>query len=134
MMARQLGYLDSAVFIYALFPSDERYERCKAILTDLQTGEAEGRLDPLVLHELVTILPTLRQFPDREAVARYLRGIVGARGVLADQRDLLLAALVRWTERGGGFTDAWLAILALTDGQLVCAPDQADLPDVTNSF
>lgn len=134
MMARQLGYLDSAVFVYALFPKDARHERCKAILADLQTGEAEGRLDPLVLHELITILPTLQQFPDRAAVARYLRGIVGARGIIAEQRDLLLAALVRWTERGGGFTDSWLAILALTDGQLVCAPDPADLPDVMNSF
>jgi predicted nucleic acid-binding protein len=133
-MARQLGYLDSAVFVYALFPSDARHKRCKAILADLQTGEAEGRLDPLVLHELVTILPTLKQFPDRVAVARYLRGIVGARGVIAEQRDLLLAALVRWTERGGGFADAWLAILALTDGQLVCAPDAGAFPDVTNAF
>jgi predicted nucleic acid-binding protein len=134
MMARQLGYLDSAIFVYALYPQDERHARCKAILADLQTGEAEGRLDPLVLHELVTILPTLKQFPDRAAAARYLRGIVGARGVIAEQRDLLLAALVRWTERGGGFTDAWLAILALTDGQMVCAPDPADLPDVVNSY
>jgi predicted nucleic acid-binding protein len=134
MTALQLGYLDSAIFVYALFPSDERHARCKAILTDLQTGEAEGRLDLLVLHELVTILPTLPQFPDRPAVARYLRGIISARGIIAEQRDLVLAALIRWTERGGGFADAWLAILALTDGKPVCAPDPVDLPDVPNSF
>jgi predicted nucleic acid-binding protein len=134
MTARQLGYLDSALFIYALFPEDARHARCRAILADLQTGDAEGRLDPLVLHELATILPTLRQFPDRQAVARYLRGLLSARGIVAEQRDLLLAALLRWTERGGGFVDAWLAILALTDGQAVCAPDAADLPDVANSF
>ena len=134
MMARQLGYLDSAVFVYALFPSDARHARCKTILADLQSGDAEGRLEPLVLHELIAILPTLKQFPDRAAVGRYLRGIVSARGVLIEQRDLLLAALVRWTERGGGFADAWLAILALTDGQMVCAPDAADLPDLPNSF
>jgi predicted nucleic acid-binding protein len=134
MTVRQLGYLDSAIFVYALFPSDERHARCRAILTDLQTGEAEGRLDLLVLHELVTILPALSQFPDRPAVARYLRGIISARGVIAEQRDLILAALIRWTERGGGFADAWLAMIALTDRLPVCAPDPADLPDVANSF
>ena len=134
MTAKQLGYLDSALFIYALFPHDERHARCRAILADLQTGDAEGRLDPIVLHELTGILPTLRQFPDRQAVARYLRGVLCARGVMAEQRDLLLAALLRWTERGGGFVDAWLAILALTDGQPICAPDAADLPDVTNAY
>lgn len=134
MTAKQLGYLDSATFVYALFPSDPRQARCKAILTDLQTGEAEGRLDLLVVHELVTILPTLLQFPDRPAVMRYLRGIISARGIICEQRDLVLAALVRWTERGGGFVDAWLATLALTDGQPVCAPDAVDLPDVTNTY
>jgi len=133
-MAQQLGYLDTALFVYALFPQDERHARCRAVLAELQSGDAEGRLDPLVVHELSAILPTLRQFPDRPAVARYLRGIVCARGVMVEQRDLLLAALIRWVERGGGFVDAWLAILALTDGRPVCAPDASDLPDVGNSF
>ncbi len=133
-MAQQLGYLDTALFVYALFPKDERHARCRDLLAALQTGDAEGRLDVLVLHELSLLLPTLPQFPDRAAVARYLRGIVRAQGVMAEGRDLLLAALLRWTERGGGFAEAWRAIQALTDGQPVCAPDARDLADVTNTF
>ncbi len=133
-MAQQLGYLDTGIFVYALFPKDERHARCRAVLADLQSGEAEGRLDPLVVHELSAILLSLHQFPDRATAARYLRGIVCARGVMVEQRDLLLAALIRWVERGGGFVDAWLGILALTDGRPVCAPDAADLLDVVNSF
>lgn len=134
MSARQLGYLDSALFVYALFPQDERYARCRAILAELQVGDAEGLIDPLVLQELTTVLPTLRQFPDRPAVARYLRGLLSARGILADQRDLLLAALLRWTERGGSFVEAWIAIVALTEGRTVCAPDRDDFPDVANVY
>lgn len=133
-MSDQLGYLDTNLFVHALFPNDAQYPRCQAILTALGQGEAEGWLDPLVIHELTYVLLNLRRFPDRTAVEVYLRDLLRAPGVRAPQRALLLAALARWAGRGGGFVDAWLATLALAEGQPVCTANARDFPDVRNTF
>ena len=35
-MATELGYLDTNVFVHALFPQDVQYARCRAIVADLE--------------------------------------------------------------------------------------------------
>ena len=133
-MSAQLGYLDTNLFVHALFPRDPQHPRCQAIVTALGQGTVEGWIDPLVIHELTYVLLRLRPFPDRAAVEVYLRDLLRYPGVQAPQRPLLLAALSRWASRGGGFVDAWLATLALTDGQPVCSANVRDFPDVDNTF
>lgn len=133
-MSDRLGYLDTNLFVHALFPNDAHASRCQALLSALDEGRAEGWLDPLVIHELTYVLLNLRRFPDRTAVEAYLRDLLRAPGVRAPQRALLLAALARWASRGGGFVDAWLATLALAEGQPVCSVNARDFPDVRNTF
>lgn len=133
-MSEQIGYLDTNLFVHALFPRDPQYARCRAILTALGQGTAEGRLEPTVVHELTYVLLKLGRFPDRAAVEVYLRSILGAPGIHAPERNLLLAALSRWASRGGGFVDSWLATRALTEGQPVCSANVRDFPDVRNTF
>ncbi len=133
-MSGQLGYLDTNPFVHALFPQDPHYPRCRVLITELNGGNAEGWLDPLVIHELTYVLLRLPHFPDRTAVEVYPQDILRAPGVRAPQRALLLAALARWAGRGGGFVDAWLATQALADGQPVCSANVRDFPDVPNAF
>jgi predicted nucleic acid-binding protein len=133
-MSDQFGYLDTNIFVHALFPRDTQHARCRAILAALEQATGEGLLDPLVIHELTYLLLRLPHFSDRAAVEVYLRDLLRMTGVQAPQRPLLLAALSRWASRGGGFVDAWLATLALTEGQPVCSANVRDFPDVTNTF
>jgi predicted nucleic acid-binding protein len=133
-MATELGYLDTNLFVHALFPQDTQYARCRAIVADLEQGVATGWLDPLVIHELTYVLLNLRRFSDRAAVERYLRGIVRSPGVQSAERDTILAALSRWASRGGGFVDAWRATRALEQGHSVCSVNARDFPDVPNTF
>lgn len=133
-MSENLGYLDTNLFVHALFQADGPYPRCRALISTLNAGTARGQLDPFVVHELTYVLLRLRIFADRAAVEVYLRTILQAPGVQAPQRDLLLAALSRWASRGGGFVDAWLATRALADGEPVCSANARDFPDVENTF
>jgi predicted nucleic acid-binding protein len=133
-MSDKFGYLDTNIFVHALFPRDAQHARCRTILAALEQGTGEGILDPLVIHELTYLLLRLPHFLDRAAVEVYLRDLLRMTGVQASQRSLLLAALSRWASRGGGFVDAWLATLALTDGQPVCSANVRDFPDVDNTF
>lgn len=133
-MSDQLGYLDTNLFVHALFPHDPQHARCQAILTALGQGTAEGRLEPTVVHELTYVLLRLGWFPDRAAVEVYLHNLLRAPGIQTPDRDLLLAALSRWASHGGGFVDSWLATRALTEGQPVCSANARDFPDVRNTF
>lgn len=133
-MSEQFGRLDTNIFVHALFPRDTQYARCRAIIAALGDGSGEGWLDPLVVHELTYVLLRVRQFRDRAAIGIYLRDLLRMPGLQTAQRSLLLTALARWATRGGGFVDAWLATLALGDGQPVCTANARDFPDVRNTF
>ncbi len=131
---RQLGWLDTNIFIHALFPRDPHYPRCQELLRALDEGTAEGWLDPMVVHELSYVLGRLPAFRDRAAIAGYLRPILLTEQILTDDKPALLAAVARWTARGGGFVDAWLAVLAHRHELPVCSVNADDFPDVENTF
>lgn len=95
-----LGYLDTNLFVHALYPNDPHYPRCRALLAALADVTATGWLDVVVVYELTFILARRRRFPDRQAIERYLRGILAAPGVQVDDRATLLAALGRWRAPG----------------------------------
>ena len=40
----ELGYLDTNLFVHALYPNDPHYPRCRTILTALAEGEATALL------------------------------------------------------------------------------------------
>ncbi len=129
-----LGYLDTNLFVHALYPNDPHYLRCRALLAALADGTATGWLDVVVVYELTFILARRRRFPDREAIERYLRGILAAPGVRTEDRPALLTALGSWATRGVGFADTWLLARAQATGRPICSVNERDFGGVPNTF
>src|SRR6184192_1522732 len=134
-MPEQLGWLDTNLFVHALFPREPHHARCRAIVRALEEGRAEGWLDPLVVHELSYVLSRLGQrFPTRTAIEEYLRGILLIDAIHADDKAGLLEAVARWEIGRTGFADAWLAVRARRRGLPVCSVNQADFGSMPNTF
>lgn len=129
-----LGYLDTNLFVHALYPNDPHYPRCRAILTALADEQATGWLDVVVVYELTFILARRRRFPDRQAIARYIRGIVEAPGVMVVDKQMLLTALYRWAMQSVGFADAWLFTRSLMEGRAICSANSRDFGGVPNTY
>lgn len=129
-----LGYLDTNLFVHALYPNDPHYPRCRALLAALADGTATGWLDVVVVYELTFILARRRRFPNRQAIERYLRGILAAPGVQVDDHATLVATLSRWATRGVGFADAWLLARARATGRPICSVNDRDFDGVLNTF
>jgi hypothetical protein len=51
-VAVQLGWLDTNLFIHALYAGDREHARSCGLLNALADGRAEGWLSPLVLRQL----------------------------------------------------------------------------------
>jgi predicted nucleic acid-binding protein len=130
----QFGWLDTNLFVHALFPRDPHHARCRVILEALERGTGEGWLDPLVVHELSYVLGRLPAFPDRAAIHTYLRTVLLMDAVQADDKPGLLEALARWATGRVSLVDAWLAVVANRRGLPVCSVNRRDFPDVVNTF
>lgn len=133
-MVRQLGWIDTTIFVAVLFPHDPSYPACAALLLALEQGEAEGWIDPTVVHELTYVLRRTGLFPDREAIHTYVRSILLLGGVRAHDKDVMLDAIAQWQIRGIGFVDALLTTRAQRDSLPICSVNERDFLGVANSF
>ncbi|HEY8286124.1 MAG TPA: PIN domain-containing protein [Chloroflexota bacterium] len=134
MTDEALGWLDTNIFVHALFTRDSQYDRCRAVLQALREGRANGWVDVLVVHELTYVLGRLPQFATRAAIHEYIRGILSMTTVHADDKQALLATLARWATENVGFTDARLAVLAQAHGLPICSANLRDFSGVSYSF
>ncbi len=134
MTGERLGWLDTNIFVHALFTNDTQHDRCSAILQALQEGRAHGWVDVVIVHELTYVLGRLPQFPSRAAIHEYIRGILSPASIHADDKQVLLAGLARWATESVGFADARLAILAEAGGSPICSANRRDFPGIGNSF
>ncbi|MGH2391269.1 MAG: type II toxin-antitoxin system VapC family toxin [Chloroflexota bacterium] len=134
MTGETLGWLDTNIFVHALFAKDTRHDRCRAILQALQEGRANGWVDVVVVNELIYVLGRLPQFPGRAAIHEYIRGILSITSIYADDKQVLLAGLARWATERVGFADARLAILAEAHGLPICSANQRDFAGIDNSY
>lgn len=130
----EFGWLDTNVFIHALFPNDSQYTRSAEIIDGLVQGTGWGWISPLVVHELTYVLQRLVQFPGRQDVGTYLAGLLAGDTVLCTDKDVVLAALSRWSTQSVGFVDAYLHEMALHTDTPVCSANVRDFPGVANSF
>jgi len=133
-VSQQVRWLDSNLFVHTLFRNDANYARCRAIQQSLQDGDAEGWIDPVVVHELTYVLSRQRQFRTRVAVQEYVRDILLVESIHAEDKDGLLQAITRWARQNVGFVDAWLAVLAQRRGLPVCSVNAVDFAGVPNSY
>jgi predicted nucleic acid-binding protein len=133
-MTKDLGWLDTNLFVHALYRGDPEYRKCAEIIGGLQDGSVTGWIDRLVVHELTYVLKRLPQFPSMSEVHGYVRNILLAEGIRADDKSALLEALARWAAQEVGFVDAWLAVQALRRNMPVCSVNNRHFPDVENMF
>jgi hypothetical protein len=135
-MATQLGWLDSNLIIHTLYPNDAPYARCRQTLMMLRSGEAEGWVDPVVVHELTHVLPFAPQFKggSRQAVLEFLLSLLGYDSVRADDKASLLASLSEWAMEGGDFADARLRVLARQRQLPVCSANERHFRTVRNTY
>ncbi|MBV9279291.1 MAG: PIN domain-containing protein [Chloroflexi bacterium] len=133
-MTEQLGWLDTNIFLHSLYHNDPEFQRSRAILAALDSGEAEAWLDPVVVHELTYALARHPSFSTRQAIHAYVRDIVLTDTIHLPDKDGMIEALARWESQGSGFADAWLAVLACRHGLPVCSANRRHFPDVQNSF
>lgn len=135
-MTEELGWLDTNIFVHALFPNDPYYRRCKAIVDGLESGEVVGWLDPVIVHELSYVLRRLPMFKDKRDIHQYLRSIVLCDNVFMDDKQAVIEALVRWEAMEGlSFADAWLTALShQRSARTVCSVNQSDFAGVPNTF
>jgi predicted nucleic acid-binding protein len=131
-----LGWLDTKIFVHALFPNDRQFSRCNAILRGLEAGDVEGLVDSVVVHELTYVLKRTAKFRTRASIARYVRGFVLLDTVQMSNKPLLIGALSRWeSSESLGFADAWLTEVALATKLSVCSANIKDFDGrVANSF
>lgn len=105
------GLLDTNVFVHA-HTNDSVAQECRDFLAALERGQVQGRLEPLVAHELTYVLPRVIRQMTRADVAQYLLMVLGWRGVTGP-KDILVDAVIRWRDKAGlSFVDAYLAALA----------------------
>lgn len=136
MTAAQFGWLDTTIFVHALFQNDPHRQRCLDILQRLEKGEAEAWIDDIVIHELTYVLPRAlpRAFTDRAAVAEYLLAFLALDNIRAMHKDVLVETLQHWSAHGVSFADARLAVLARRHQLPVCTVNKRDFMDVKQSF
>ncbi|MBV8084334.1 MAG: type II toxin-antitoxin system VapC family toxin [Chloroflexi bacterium] len=132
----ELGWLDTGVFIHALFPNDPLSIPARNVLARVAGGDASAWLDVVVVHELTYVLPRtkLPAFGQRSAVAEYIGRVLALESVHADAKDELLETLAVWRVRQVAFADARLTVMAGRRGLPVCSPNRRDFSSVPNSF
>ena len=109
------GLIDTNVFIHAL-THDVHAEECLGFLEALETGHAQARLEPIVLHELSYALPHYRKGMPRAQVAEYLLAVLAWSGIIGE-KGVLVDAIERWRDGPRlAFVDAYLSALAIRDG------------------
>ena len=127
-MTVQLGWLDTNIFVHSLFPNDQPYPRCQAILKALDEHRAEGWVDVGVLHEVTYSLTRMRLFPNRLSIYTYIEEFLSNPSVHADDKSSLLDATYHWATSGVGFIDSWLITLAKRRGLPICSANSGDFP------
>jgi predicted nucleic acid-binding protein len=130
----QFGCLDTNIFVHALHRGDSNFDRCRAILTAIEEGQATGWIEITVLHELTYVLGRLPSFPDRAAIHSFIQSILRLDGIQAQDKTALMETLTRWATQRGGFIDAWLAVVAQRRNIPICSVNIRDFPDMENTF
>ncbi|MDA8345606.1 MAG: PIN domain-containing protein [Thermaerobacter sp.] len=125
-MAEDAGWLDTNVFIHPL-TQDNNSTECAVLLGRLATGNATGRIDPVVVHELTYTLTSRFGYTPTTA-ANYIKRILAWESIeTVGDKETLISALSLWEQHGISFADALLAARAKTDGTWVCTENTKDI-------
>jgi predicted nucleic-acid-binding protein len=125
-----LGLLDTNILIHSLRKDDPLSGACRDILLALQDNRSQAIVDVLVIHESLYVLEALGLMPQRQNRATYLRSVLAMPGVACEHKDIVLAALTRWSAGSMSFVDAWLWTRARDNRWPVCTTNRRDFVGV----
>ena len=113
---RNTAVLDANVILrYLLDDHPEHSPVARELLGQVRTGDRLAYVPEGVLVECVFVLLKVYAVP-RPEVADKLRGVLSFRGVLADNRDLLLESLRLFDEKNVDIVDAIVHVTAQRRG------------------
>ena len=125
------GYVDTHGFLHAQ-AHDEHPGACQRLLRSVAAGTMTVCLDPLVLHELTSVLPCDVKSMTRVDVALYARTVLNWPGMMMDDKPLWLAILETWeADARLSWTDAVLIQRALKTGRGVWSRNYRDFSRYT---
>jgi predicted nucleic acid-binding protein len=125
-MAEDLGWLDTNVFVHAV-TRDAHSAACENLVAQLKSGDAQGRIDPVVVHELTYTLTRKFRFSRADA-ADYARMLLVLDSVdVLGGKEPVITALSIWDEQGVDFADALLSARAVLDGSYVTSVNVKDI-------
>lgn len=131
---KQYGWLDANLFIHPLFSHDPHGPQCRRILGEIVSGEAEGWLDPVTIHELTYALRVQKEkFKTNQDVVDYLLRFLPHDGFRLEDKDSVVLGLSLWVQ-GGTFGDARLRALASRTDLPICSVNGKDFPGVPNTY
>lgn len=117
------AYVDANVSLRVLAGDPpEMLPAVQALMAQVETGEAELVLQPLVVAEMAWVLRSFYRRTPGE-IAEALLTLCLADGIEVRERDTVEHALRLYAPTGVDFIDAYLAACAARDGLPVCTPD-----------
>jgi predicted nucleic acid-binding protein len=128
------GYIDTNIFLHALFDNDPHAPRCRAILRAIEQGDARATLTFAVMHELSYRLDRTVGMRARADRAAFLLGLVHYRGMRVPESGVVRQTLDRWERSGVSFVDAYLYSCCRRENRPVCSVNARDFKGTQNSY
>ena len=105
-------YCDANFIIsYLLASNPKDYSKTKKVFNLVQTGKTSVILEQAIFTETVTILSDHYKVP-RDKIAEVLSKLLTYKGIICDQKDILLQALDIYTDRDLHISDCLLVVKA----------------------
>lgn len=121
------GYLDTNVVVHA-FTRDAYSEECRDFLKHLEFGQIHVRLETIVIHELLYVLPRYLKQLSRSDIAELVLSIMSSPGVTVSEEPLVTDALNRWASSTTiSFVDSLLISAASVEGAAVFSKNVMEL-------
>lgn len=121
---KNIHVVDANVILrYLLADHKEHYRRASEFMTDVKTAAQSAYVPESVLAECVYVLLKVYGVP-RAEVADRLSGLLGYKGIAADNRELLRKALRHFANSNVDIVDAIVHVTAQERGWQVFSFDQ----------
>jgi predicted nucleic-acid-binding protein len=116
--------IDANVILrYLLADHPERFQKAKTFMTQVKSGEVGAFIPEGVLVECVYVLLKFYQVP-RAEIARTLASLLTYRGVVNEDRGILLKALQLFGDKNVDIVDALVRVISSEKGWLFFSFDK----------
>ncbi|MGI6412134.1 MAG: PIN domain-containing protein [Syntrophomonadaceae bacterium] len=116
-------WVDANVMLrYLLRDNEDLFSQAESLIKSAEAGEIRIRLASLTVAEMVWVMDSFYNL-DRDRLVEILTTLITADGVVTDEKELMLKALVDYHANNVDFIDAYLANRADSLGDPVATFD-----------